>query len=364
MNINKNVSIWRGNNPPPSQYHLWQKDDVLLHYNGLEWVENKVPMSSADQDGLMSKEDKEKLDSLVYDGLDSNDGNKALSAKQGAILLSQINSLNLSVYKPRGSVESLEDLPIDNLEQGNVYNILTPFYIDGKRYPEGTNIAWTGTEWDPLGGVVDLSAYSTTEEIEDMIGEQRSEIGDILNNISLVLYNQHSELNASVSPTIIELGVNTNVILTWDFKFNGVSLNPDSITITENGASISTNKTITRTINDTTTYNIVAQFKGIAKSKTLKVNAYEAMYFGSANTLTDVTTLTKQSIKDSPAGDYSIAISENQYVWWCVPNTMTINSIKSESFEVPIEAPITIGNYKCYRTTNRLKAGILNCTIS
>lgn len=62
MNINKNVSIWRGNNPPPSQYHLWQKDDVLLHYNGLEWVENKVPMSSADQDGLMSKEDKDNLD--------------------------------------------------------------------------------------------------------------------------------------------------------------------------------------------------------------------------------------------------------------------------------------------------------------
>lgn len=364
MNINKNVSIWRGDNTPPSQYHLWLRGDKLYHNNGIEWVENKVDLASILKDGLMSKEDKEKLDSLVYDGLDSNDGNKALSAKQGAILLSQINSLNLRVYKPQGSVESLEDLPIDNLEQGDVYNILTPFYIDGKRYPEGTNVAWTGTKWDPLGGVVDLSAYSTTEEIEDMIGEQRSEIGDILNNISLVLYNQHSELSASVSPTIIELGVNTNVILTWDFKFNGISLNPDSITITENGASISTDKTINRTINDTTTYNIVAQFKGIAKSKTLKVNAYGAMYFGSADTLTDVTTLTKQPIKDSPAGNYSIAVSENQYVWWCVPNTMTINSIKSGSFEVPIEAPITIGNYKCYRTTNRLKAGTLNCTIS
>ena len=364
MNLNKNISIWRGNNTPPSQYHLWLKGDKLYHNNGIEWIENKVDLASFEGDGLMSKEDKEKLDNLVYDGLDSNDGNKALSAKQGAILLSQIKSLNLSVYKPQGSVESLEDLPIDNLEQGDVYNILTPFYIDGKRYPEGTNVAWTGTKWDPLGGVVDLSAYSTTEEIEDMIGEQRAEIGGILNDISLVLYNQHSELNASISPTIIELGVNTNVVLTWDFKFNGISLNPDSIAITENGVSISTDKTITRTISNTTTYNIVAQFRGITKTKTLEVNAYKAMYFGSADTLTDVTTLTKQPIAASPTGNYSIAVSENQYVWWCIPNTMTINSIKSGGFEVSIEAPITIGNYKCYRTTNRLKAGTLNCTIS
>ena len=62
--INKNVSIWRGDTTPPTQYHLWQKGDVLFHHNGLEWVENKVPMASSDQNGLMSKEDKDKLDNL------------------------------------------------------------------------------------------------------------------------------------------------------------------------------------------------------------------------------------------------------------------------------------------------------------
>ena len=65
MNLNKNISVWRGNNTPPSQYHLWQKGDVLLHHNGLEWVENKVPMASPSQNGLMSKEDKDKLDELA-----------------------------------------------------------------------------------------------------------------------------------------------------------------------------------------------------------------------------------------------------------------------------------------------------------
>ena len=38
MEINKNIAVWRGNSAPPTQYHLWQKGDALLHYNGTEWV--------------------------------------------------------------------------------------------------------------------------------------------------------------------------------------------------------------------------------------------------------------------------------------------------------------------------------------
>ena len=65
MEINKNIAVWRGNSAPPTQYHLWQKGDVLLHYNGLEWVENKVPIASSNQNGLMSTADKTKLDGIV-----------------------------------------------------------------------------------------------------------------------------------------------------------------------------------------------------------------------------------------------------------------------------------------------------------
>ena len=124
--INKNVSIWRGDNTPPTQYHLWQKGDVLFHHNGLEWVENKVPMASSNQNGLMSKEDKDNLDNLVYNGLDSNDTDKALSAKQGKILSDRLEKLNLSAYQIKGSVETLDDIPYDDLQSGDVYNILKP----------------------------------------------------------------------------------------------------------------------------------------------------------------------------------------------------------------------------------------------
>lgn len=369
MDINKNVSIWRGNNTPPTQYHLWQKGDVLLHHNGLEWVENKVPMASPNQNGLMSKEDKDKLDNLVCDSLESDRGDLALSAKQGKILLGKITDLNLSVYKPKGSVQNLADLPVDNLRVGDVYNIVNPFYIEDKRYPAGTNVVWTGISWDPLGGTVDFSDYSTTEEVEDMIEEQRQEIGIVLQDISLVLYNQHSQLTLKVSPTIIEQGVDTPITIQWGFKFNDSSMDPDTIRVLENSSEISTDtstKVISRSINSTTNYMVQASLKGVTKVQQMTVNAYYPMYFGSSSLdqITDVTTLTKQALKASPSGTYNISVNENEYIWWCIPNTMTINSIKSGGFDVPIEAPIAVGSYKCYRTSSRLKAGIMNCVIS
>ena len=183
--INKNVSIWRGDNTPPTQYHLWQKGDVLFHHNGLEWVKNKVPMASPNQNGLMSKEDKDKLDNLVCDSLESDRGDLALSAKQGKILLGKITDLNLSVYQPKGSVQNLADLPVDNLRVGDVYNIINPFYIEDERHPAGTNVVWTGISWDPLGGIVDFSDYSTTEEVEALIEALRTSKVDKVDGKSL-----------------------------------------------------------------------------------------------------------------------------------------------------------------------------------
>lgn len=64
MDINKNISIWRGNTSPPTSNHLWQKDGKLYHYDGTSWKENEVDLSTEENDGLMSKEDKHRLDNI------------------------------------------------------------------------------------------------------------------------------------------------------------------------------------------------------------------------------------------------------------------------------------------------------------
>ena len=51
----------------------------------------------------------------------------------------------------RGSVATYSDLPSTGLKIGDFYNVLDT----------GKNYAWTGTEWDDVSGIVDLSAYRT-----------------------------------------------------------------------------------------------------------------------------------------------------------------------------------------------------------
>ena len=31
MDLNKNISVWRGNNPPPTDYHLWERTDGSIY---------------------------------------------------------------------------------------------------------------------------------------------------------------------------------------------------------------------------------------------------------------------------------------------------------------------------------------------
>lgn len=88
----------------------------------------------------------------------------------------KISAAISSVYKPAGST-AFADLPAASAATlGNVYNVTDAFtttdsFVEGagKSYPAGTNVAvvLVGEEYkyDVLSGMVDLSNYSTTEEI-------------------------------------------------------------------------------------------------------------------------------------------------------------------------------------------------------
>ncbi|MBO4329342.1 MAG: hypothetical protein J5820_01760 [Rhodocyclaceae bacterium] len=70
-----------------------------------------------------------------------------------------VDSKVSSVYRYKGSVAAYDDLPA-GAEAGDVYNV----------EDTGANFAWTGTEWDQLGGsTVDLSAYLTSTQINTLL---------------------------------------------------------------------------------------------------------------------------------------------------------------------------------------------------
>lgn len=69
------------------------------------------------------------------------------------------------VFTFKGSVTTYDDLPTENQEIGDVYNIEQADPDEG--ILAGDNVVWTGDSWDKLAGSVDLSAYATKEYVED-----------------------------------------------------------------------------------------------------------------------------------------------------------------------------------------------------
>lgn len=66
-----------------------------------------------------------------------------------------------SVLKYKGTKQTASQLPTTGQEVGDVWNIETADTTQGIK--AGDNVAWTGTEWDILGGDVDLSGYVQKE---------------------------------------------------------------------------------------------------------------------------------------------------------------------------------------------------------
>ena len=115
----------------------------------------------------------------VVDNLESESATAALSAKQGKTIKGLIDALQgkvSSIYTPKGS-KAFAELPTEGNNIGDVYNITDAFTLDGKPYPAGTNVAWTGETWDALGGWVDFSNYYNKTEVDGLITGVREYVG-------------------------------------------------------------------------------------------------------------------------------------------------------------------------------------------
>lgn len=223
--------------------------------------------------------------------------------------------------------------------------------------------------------------YDKTQTLQDSEKLQaRENIGAAsqadVDEINQILFTQYTALTMSRTPVSFEKGVETAVTLNWSTKFNNQEVTPDSIEVKKGSTVLTTDKTLKTigdNISDTQAYSMTAVIKGITKTASVTVNAYYPMYFGAsakdALTSADVLALTKQPIKSSPAGNVTVEVGANEYLWLCVPSTMTINSVKSGGFDVPMAAPVTVavdgkGDYKCYRSAGPFAEGTFNGVIA
>lgn len=111
----------------------------------------------------------------IINSLESDRTDAALSAAQGKALKTLVDELKASVAAAldyKGTKDTYEELPTEGNKKGDVWNVVGAHGTT----PAGTNYAWDGTQWDPLGGTIDLSGYYTKTQVDDAISAAKTEL--------------------------------------------------------------------------------------------------------------------------------------------------------------------------------------------
>jgi hypothetical protein len=111
----------------------------------------------------------------IINSLESDRTDAALSAAQGKALKTLVDELKASVAAAldyKGTKDTYEELPAEGNKKGDVWNVVGAHGTT----PAGTNYAWDGAAWDPLGGTIDLSGYYTKSQVDGAISAAKTEL--------------------------------------------------------------------------------------------------------------------------------------------------------------------------------------------
>ena len=194
-----------------------------------------------------------------------------------------------SVYKVKGTKATIDEvLAVGTAAVGDVYNVTAEFTLNSQKFPAGTNVVFVGpgeegepdptqqTQWDALGGTVDLTPYETTEHaaatyatkesvstLEGRVGTvegqvatkaEQSEVTELsskvdVNTAAIGVLNGEEGTEGSVANTakgIVDREIAAlDLANTYEAKgaAEGVKATIDAYTV--NGIAISTNPTLT-----------------------------------------------------------------------------------------------------------------------
>lgn len=138
--------------------------NVRTFENGT-WSEfEHVYTEEAPEDGkyYMRKEDK-------WEGFefDTEPTEKSTNLVNSGVIKDYVERRVARLYRYKGSVDTLSDLPTDGMIIGDAYNIKTKssltLKVDGNDVviwaDSGDNVVWNGTSWDNLSGFIDMDNY-------------------------------------------------------------------------------------------------------------------------------------------------------------------------------------------------------------
>lgn len=360
---------------------IYQDTDGLYFYrqyfssgdHQVDIQEVKFPVATTTMDGVMSSQDKKNLNTLLTNAI------KSISIEQstdqvGISLVSNPSNPTIDAILPAASTNSAGVMTSQDKKDIASLKLST--------------IGYLGIDYSDNQVAISLAHNQGSTTISEYINAATSSNAGVMSkqdkvNLDTVYYDRYTDVELTATPSIIEkFGVN-QVVLGWKSTFKGNTFTPETTKVTqvisegtETSITSDHNSTSVQTISDSATYKVKITYKGITKEDTIKVNAYYPKYYGfssnptiTSDDILDTNRFTKQSISGTAIGEGSINAPFPSYMWFCIPNDMTINKVTSSGIEVPMEAPVNVvvtdrGTYKCYRSSNVFKVGIFNYQIS
>ncbi|WP_337553277.1 hypothetical protein [Acidaminococcus fermentans] len=260
----------------------------------------------------------------------SSETNAASYLAQAKTIKDEVESAVAKVtgaMKYAGSVNTYADLPTANRNPGDVYNVKTA--DASHNIKAGENVAWNGTDWDPLGGTVDLSPYATNTSVAGtlvnvtysnatltFVKKDGSKVSATVNNVAhataadtatsaTTAAKATADANGeNISDTYAKKTDIANAVTTGTLKVTGTatvptlptSNNTDNVATTEfvhalnNELLTDFGNLLQEKVNDIdTSYAAKAELNSLDSKKVDKSKLWEALHSQDAATLTELT---------------------------------------------------------------------------
>ena len=319
--MNKNISVWRGEKTPPTQYHLWLKNDGRLYVN-IEEQWQEIDKDSVAQITETLNQHATKLDNhqTVLDDVDSTLKVKA-DLVDGKVPLEQLGNLDMILF------EVVKELPTTNIKK-HIYLMKVSELESGAKnlyaeyiYTGDITTDYDASKWEKLGVKqieTDLSDYYTKEETD-------SQIQAVKNKFPLQI------ASFAVSPSVCAVGT-ALALLKW--SYNNEDINPiTSQSINDVALGNNVRMKTEHIISDVATTKTFT-LKANSLIKTVTVYVVNKGYYGvvSADTTT-VTNTTGLTTKTQYGAQTSIVFTQaNQKIVYLYPSTFgDLTSIKDQN---------------------------------
>lgn len=167
----------------------------------------------------------------------------------GTQVQSAITTALSSVMHYKGSVATYDDLPTEDLIVGDVYNVIDT----------GANYAWNGSEWDELSGIIDLSAYYTSAQVDTLLAAKAnsSDLAPVATSGSYSDLDDKPSIPTKTSDLTNDSGYITSAALAPYATVQQLNAKADKTEVYLKNDTNTFTMTVTNASDTTTSYNLI-----------------------------------------------------------------------------------------------------------